>query len=93
MGVSNIDGGEWFDDGADEEVDECKVAEEDVVGGGAHARLVLQGDEGDVVEEGADNAETHLGGDQQRHLLLHLCGRISHITSIHHSSIGSSQPD
>ena len=48
------------------------VAEEDVVGGGAHAGQLLQRDECHVVEEHAHHAEPHLRGHQHPHLLLHL---------------------
>ena len=36
------------------------MTEKDVVGGGLHARQVFDGDEGDVVDERAQDAEQHL---------------------------------
>lgn len=52
------------------------MAEEDVVGGGAHAGQLLQRDEGHVVEEHAHHAEPHLRGHQHPHLLLYLKRKI-----------------
>ena len=39
------------------------MAEEDVVGGGPDPGQVLEGDEGNVVYEHAEDTEAHLGSD------------------------------
>ena len=71
MCICNIDGWEGFDHSADQEVHEGQVAQQHVVGGGLQSWQVLQGDEGNIVEQGAHNTEPHLGGYQEGDLLSH----------------------
>ena len=48
------------------------MTEKDVVGGGLDARQVLDGDEGDVVDEGSQDTEQHLCSHQQGSFVLNL---------------------
>ena len=48
------------------------MAEKDVVGGGFHSGKVLEGDEGNVVDEHTEDAEAHLSTNQKTRFVLHL---------------------
>ena len=48
------------------------MAEEDVVGRGPDPGQVLEGDEGNVVDEHAEDTEAHLGADQETCFVLDL---------------------
>ena len=48
------------------------MTEEDVVGGGPDPGKVLEGYEGDVVDEHTEDAEAHLSADQKTRLVLDL---------------------
>ena len=68
VGIGHVNRSNRLHEGAHHQVDEAEVAEHHVDEGGLQPRLVLERDEHDVVEDEAEDAVDHLGGDEDGHL-------------------------